>query len=60
MISEIEVRFLNIDEKDLIAKLTALNAKFVGNWLQKRYVYDFKPAIKKNGLDYVPMARKQL
>ncbi len=46
MISEIEVRLLNIDEKDLIAKLTALNAKFVGNWLQKRYVYDFKPAIK--------------
>lgn len=43
MNTEIEVRILNIDKKDLISKLEKNNAKFIGDWLQVRYVYDFKP-----------------
>jgi len=41
--TEIEVRILNIDKEDLISKLEKNNAKFIGDWLQIRYVYDFKP-----------------
>ena len=47
MNTEVEVRILNIDKKDLINKLEKLGAKFIGDWLQIRYVYDFKP-IDKN------------
>lgn len=43
MNTEIEVRILNIDKEDLISKLERNNAEFVGDWLQVRYVYDFKP-----------------
>lgn len=43
MNAEIEVRILNIDTEDLISKLEKNNAKFIGDWLQIRYVYDFKP-----------------
>ena len=43
MNTEIEVRILNIDKEDLISKLEKNNAKFIGDWLQVRYVYDFKP-----------------
>ena len=43
MNTEIEVRILNIDKEDLISKLEHNNAKFIGDWLQVRYVYDFKP-----------------
>ena len=47
MNTEVEVRILNIDKEDLINKLEKLGAKFIGDWLQIRYVYDFKP-IDKN------------
>ena len=43
MNTEIEVRLLDIDKEDLISKLEKKNAKFIGDWLQIRYVYDFKP-----------------
>ena len=47
MDTEVEARILNIDKEDLINKLEKLGAKFIGDWLQIRYVYDFKP-IDKN------------
>ena len=43
MNTEIEVRILDIDKDNLISKLEANNAEFIGDWLQVRYVYDFKP-----------------
>ena len=43
MNTEIEVRVLNIDKKDLMSKLEKNNAKFIGDWHQIRYVYDFNP-----------------
>ena len=43
MNTELEVRLLNIDKKDLITKLEKNNAKFIGDWFQVRYVYDFSP-----------------
>lgn len=43
MNTEIEVRLLDIDKEDLISKLEKNNAEFIGDWLQIRYVYDFKP-----------------
>ena len=46
MKSEIEVRLLNIDKEKLIQKLENLNAIFVSDWLQKRYIYDFNPIIE--------------
>lgn len=45
MKSEYEIRFLNINKEKLVRKLEKVGAKFVGNWLQKRYIYDFKPRI---------------
>ena len=45
MNTEIEVRLLDIDKEDLIAKLEKNNAKFIGDWLQVRYVYDFNPVL---------------
>lgn len=47
MKTEIEFRLLNVDAKAIIKKLKENNAEFVGDWLQRRYCYDFKPA-KKN------------
>lgn len=47
MDTEIEVRLLNINKDELIQKLEKLRAKFIGDWNQIRYVYDFKP-IDKN------------
>ena len=43
MNTEIEERVLEVNEKELIEKLEAMGAKKVGEWLQKRYVYDFIP-----------------
>ena len=43
MNTELEVRLLNIDKEDLIFKLEKNNAKFIGDWFQVRYVYDFNP-----------------
>ena len=43
MNTELEVRILDIDKDSLISKLKELDAKFIGDWFQLRYVYDFKP-----------------
>ena len=43
MKSEIECRALEVDVKDLLNKLKANNARFVGDWLQVRNCYDFNP-----------------
>lgn len=45
MKNECELRFLNINEEEFIKKIEEAGAQFVGSWLQKRYVYDFKPKI---------------
>lgn len=47
MKTEYEVRVLEIDKDDLIRKLESLNATKVGEFNQKRYVYDTIP--KENG-----------
>ena len=47
MDKEIEVRFLEINPQEIIAKLKSLDAKFKGDWLQLRNCYDFKP-VRKN------------
>ena len=43
MHNEIEERVLEINIDEMIKKLENLNAKKVGEWNQKRYVYDFNP-----------------
>jgi len=40
---EFEERILEIDVDETIQKLESLGAKKVGEWFQKRYVYDFTP-----------------
>ena len=45
MKSEYEIRFLDIDKEGLINKLESLGASFIGDWLQKRYIYDFNPVL---------------
>lgn len=47
MKTEIEERILEINKEEIIAKLEKLGAKKVGDWHQKRYVYDFIP-IREN------------
>lgn len=44
---EIEERVLEVDVEKTIAKLESLGAKKVGEWHQKRFVYDFNP-IREN------------
>ena len=44
MHTEIEERILEIDVEKTINKLESLGATKIGEWLQKRYTYDFKPA----------------
>ena len=43
MHTEIEERVLEIDKESIIKKLENLGAKKVGDWHQKRFVYDFNP-----------------
>ena len=44
MHTEYEVRILNIDKDEIIKKLVSMKAEFQWDLLQRRYVYDFKPA----------------
>lgn len=44
MHTEYEVKVLEIDKNSIIQKLERLGAIKVGEWDQKRYVYDIKPA----------------
>lgn len=46
MRKEIEARLLDIDEKAFIKKLKGVGAKFVGDWIQIRNCYDFKPPLE--------------
>lgn len=46
MKTEIEARILEVNKENLIKKLEDLGAVFVRDMEQKRYVYDFVPAIK--------------
>ena len=55
---EYEVRVLEIDVAEMQAKLQSLGAKKVGEWEQKRYVYDTKPVnpdawfrLRTNGIE---------
>ena len=43
MEKEIELRVYDIDKEELIKKIEKLNGKFINNYDQVRYVYDFKP-----------------
>lgn len=45
MKTEYEIRILNINKEEMKKKLESLNAKFQGERLQKRYVYDFNPIL---------------
>ncbi len=45
MHTEYEVRVLEVQEKEIFKKLEELGAEFVGDFLQKRYVYDFNPKV---------------
>ena len=47
MEKEIEVRVYDIDKDELIKKIEKLNGKFINNYEQIRYVYDFNP-VKEN------------
>lgn len=44
MKTEYEIRILEVDKEEMIAKLETLGAKRIGEYNQKRYVYDLKPA----------------
>ncbi|MCI5733925.1 MAG: CYTH domain-containing protein [Tenericutes bacterium] len=47
MEKEIELRVYDIDKEELIKKIEKLNGKFINNYEQIRYVYDFNP-VKEN------------
>lgn len=58
MNTEYEIRILEIDKKAFISKLEELGAKKVGEFFQKRFVYDFNPVdpnkwirLRTNGKD---------
>lgn len=43
---EYELRILEIDTNNIIKTLEKIGAKKIGEFKQKRYVYDFNPAVK--------------
>ena len=47
MNTEIECRLLECDTEKFINKLENNNARFIGDWIQMRYCYDFDP-VKEN------------
>lgn len=47
---ENEVRILEIDIEEWIAMLEKMGAHKIGDWIQKRKIYDFKPAIPNKWL----------
>ena len=46
MNTEYEVRILEIDKDAFIKKLEKFGAEKIGDFFQKRYVYDFNPVVK--------------
>ena len=44
---EFELRILDVVESEMIEKLESLGAEKVGEFDQKRYVYDFNPKREK-------------
>lgn len=57
---EYEVRILNINTKEIIESLENIGAKFKGEYLQKRYVYDFNPAVKGKWIRLRTNGKKRL
>jgi len=45
MNNEYEVRILEINQEDLIEKLESFEAYKIGEYLQRRYIYDFNPKV---------------
>lgn len=43
MKTEFEVRILDVNVSELVERLEKVGAKFINNYNQKRYIYDFKP-----------------
>lgn len=43
MKTEFETRILDINVSELVERLEKVGAKFINNYNQKRYIYDFKP-----------------
>ena len=43
MNEELELRILDVNINEVIEKLESINAKKVGSWYYKRYIYDTKP-----------------
>lgn len=43
MKTEVEARILEVNVSELIERLEKIGAKFINNYNQKRYIYDFNP-----------------
>lgn len=48
MKTEIEARLLNVDVEEFLNKIQQCQGKFIGDWLQLRYCYDFKPVLENS------------
>lgn len=46
MKTEVEARILDINVSELIVRLEKVGAKFINNYNQRRYIYDFNPVQK--------------
>lgn len=46
MAIEYEMRTLGVSIDEIINKLQSIGAEYIGSYHQKRFVYDFKPAVK--------------
>lgn len=47
MKTEVEARILDINVSELIVRLEKVGAKFINNYNQRRYIYDFNPVQKR-------------
>ena len=46
MNTEIELRIYDINKEEIIKKIEKFGGKFINNYNQKRYIYDFNPVAK--------------
>ncbi len=58
MKTEYEARILEINKEEFIKKLENLGATKVADYIQKRYIYDFNPAIKGKWIRLRDQAKK--
>ena len=58
MKTEYEARILEIDKESFIKKLEEIGAVKVADYYQKRYIYDFNPAIKGKWIRLRDQAKK--